>query len=360
MLLCFFHHWTLLLHSYFWMAVNMTSCPLLLSYSVGFTSKKSDHKKLKSVTSKWFCLTYFSSEDFKFFHDWLSFSSKNRTFLGLFLFVFCFLWTRIWPKGMCSALTIGSCVAVFSYHFLPVPDRIFMVKEGQWGHPWESSHCHSSVVSLICYFPLVFFIDAIKDKKSPHGYSKMLKGLFWWSFSLENKNRVGGCSGKFSCGDFCKNVGVDLGSCGFQIPAKGGCVGTQIAKVTCMCRVFFCAFADLDINFQTVQSSGWWPWPWRSAMPVEVCSSVASVLWVSQLPPWVTLGCCCSWAVPPLYTRSGLGHSIKTENRVRNTPWPLEQLLIHKSLHKVYILPVICNNWMLPPKKITSSKMKSG
>lgn len=156
MLLCFYHHWPLLLHSYFWMAVNITACPLLLSYSVGFTSKTSDHKKLKSVTSNWFCLMYFSSEDFKFYRDWLSFSSKNRTFLGL-LFLFCFLWTRIWPKGTCIALTIGSCVAVFSYHFLPVPDRIFMVKEGHWGHPWESSHCHSSVASLICYFPLGFF-----------------------------------------------------------------------------------------------------------------------------------------------------------------------------------------------------------
>lgn len=61
--------------------------------------------------------------------DWLSFSSKTRTFLGLFLFVSCFLWTGIWPKGMCSVLTIGPCVVAFSYHFPSVPDRISWLRK---------------------------------------------------------------------------------------------------------------------------------------------------------------------------------------------------------------------------------------
>lgn len=38
----------------------------------------------------------------------------------------------------------------------------------------------------------IFLLMPLRTKKSPHGYSKVLKGLFWWSFSPENKNRVGG------------------------------------------------------------------------------------------------------------------------------------------------------------------------
>lgn len=59
----------------------LSSSSVLLCW---FYLKKSDHKKLKSVTSNWFCLTCFSSQDFKFSHDFVSLQ-KNRTFLGLLL-----------------------------------------------------------------------------------------------------------------------------------------------------------------------------------------------------------------------------------------------------------------------------------
>lgn len=63
------------------------------------------------------------------------------------------------------------------------------------------------------------------------------------------KSRAGGCSGKCSFGDFDKSVGVDLGTCGFQSPAKGGCVGTQVAKVTCMFRAFSVHFHTWTLIF---------------------------------------------------------------------------------------------------------------
>lgn len=63
------------------------------------------------------------------------------------------------------------------------------------------------------------------------------------------KSRAGGCSRKCSFGDFDKSVGVDLGTCGFQSPAKGGCVGTQVAKVTCMFRAFSVHFHTWTLIF---------------------------------------------------------------------------------------------------------------
>lgn len=151
-----------------------SACPLVLSYSVGFTSEKSVHNKLKSVTSDWFCLTCFSSEDFKYAHDWLTeFFFKNQN-LPRTVFV-CLLLslnrdlaqghvqcTHNWPLCCSIFLPLSLCSR-----------QNFMAKEGHWGHPWY------------------FSIDAIKDKESSHGYLKILKGLFWWSFSSKKKIKAG-------------------------------------------------------------------------------------------------------------------------------------------------------------------------
>lgn len=87
----------------------------------------------------------------------------------------------------------------------------------------------SSQFDLLSSFS-IFLLMPLRAKKLTW-FLKNAQGVILMEFFLKNKqtnkSRAGDALESAAFGGFGKNVGVDLGTCGFQSPAKGGCVGTQ-------------------------------------------------------------------------------------------------------------------------------------
>lgn len=95
------------------------------------------------------------------------------------------------------------------------------------------SHCLSSLASLICCFPLVVFIDAIKDKITPHTITPNAQGVilvdfFFWGEKKKNKKTgLGSATGSAAVEILVKMLMLSWALVAFRAPGRVGVWGLK-------------------------------------------------------------------------------------------------------------------------------------